>query len=176
MQTAIPASWTCELNIITFRMETVTIPETSMVIHAQAAAPLKVSYQYKSLPPYGWIRVLVLHPGSFDDVLFCSLSARKIDEAGVAQYEALSYVWGRNERLADASHIECNDQIIGIGENLACALRHIRRKDETKYLWVDAICIDQGNLEERAEQVSAAARLSLGILFAVPQDIEGHIS
>lgn len=37
--------------------------------------------------------------------------------------------------------------------NCALALRHLRYRKKTRYLWVEAICIDQGNLQERAHQV-----------------------
>lgn len=32
-------------------------------------------------------------------------------------------------------------------------LRRLRRPDEVRMLWMDCICLDQSNLEERAEQV-----------------------
>lgn len=41
-----------------------------------------------------------------------------------------------------------------VAGNLAAALRHLRLLDNARNLWVDAVCIDQRNLQERSEQVS----------------------
>lgn len=38
-------------------------------------------------------------------------------------------------------------------QNLEIALRYIRYEDTPRPVWIDAICIDQSNLEERAQQV-----------------------
>jgi hypothetical protein len=40
-----------------------------------------------------------------------------------------------------------------ITTNLEIALQHLRRPDEERTLWVDALCIDQENPEERTHQV-----------------------
>jgi Heterokaryon incompatibility protein (HET) len=37
--------------------------------------------------------------------------------------------------------------------NLEVALRHLRHKSVERILWIDAICIDQSNIEERNQQV-----------------------
>jgi hypothetical protein len=39
------------------------------------------------------------------------------------------------------------------GLNLSLALRHIRHETNASVLWVDAICINQGDVKERAHQV-----------------------
>ena len=41
-----------------------------------------------------------------------------------------------------------------INANLASALRHLRMTTSARNLWVDALCIDQQNLQERGEQLS----------------------
>ena len=46
-----------------------------------------------------------------------------------------------------------------IGKNLDEALRYLRRVDEKRTLWVDAICIHQDNLEERGRQVRRMAQI-----------------
>lgn len=43
--------------------------------------------------------------------------------------------------------------------NLASALHHLRKPDSARRLWADAICIDQGNLQERGEQVQQMNRI-----------------
>jgi hypothetical protein len=67
-------------------------------------------------------------------------------------YEALSYHWGKNDV---SRRIEVNGAHHEITLNLHAALCHLRLPDQDRVLWVDAICIDQGNeaLAERSHQV-----------------------
>jgi hypothetical protein len=74
------------------------------------------------------------------------------------KFEALSYVWGsidntetlfvRNPPLTSSSAGE-----IQVTENLAIALRHLRYEKSSRVLWIDAVCINQGDLAERNTQV-----------------------
>ena len=66
-------------------------------------------------------------------------------------YEALSYTWGD---ISDSSLIILNDQPFSITQNLAKALQHLRKETEDVKLWVDAICINQKDIEERNKQLS----------------------
>ena len=50
--------------------------------------------------------------------------------------------------------INVDDSPFGIGPNLKAALQSIRHLVEPKYLWVDAICINQKDIAERNYQVS----------------------
>jgi hypothetical protein len=65
-------------------------------------------------------------------------------------YEAVSYFCG--EQTKD-THIMLNDTSVKIPATAAHALRGLRREDEWRILWIDALCIDQGNQTERAHQV-----------------------
>lgn len=66
-------------------------------------------------------------------------------------YEALSYTWGSG--ITDASLI-LNGRSVPITKNLESAFSRLRQAQETRRLWVDAVCIDQKNLQERGQQVS----------------------
>ncbi|KAG8526107.1 uncharacterized protein KY384_000100 [Bacidia gigantensis] len=66
------------------------------------------------------------------------------------QYEALSYTWGSSERPYS---IRCETKRLFITKNLHSALIHLRPSDGYRYLWVDALCIDQENIPERNSQV-----------------------
>ena len=48
-------------------------------------------------------------------------------------------------------------QHLGVTRNLAEALRYLRFKDKPRVMWIDAICVDQQNLEERGRQVQRMA-------------------
>ncbi|KAI5924089.1 HET-domain-containing protein [Camillea tinctor] len=92
------------------------------------------------------IRVLSLLPGAFGDRICCELSI----ETTEAEYEALSYVWGDS---SDRLPIEIGGQEVEVTKSLEGALRHIRSETEVRYLWVDAVCINQKDDLERNHQV-----------------------
>ncbi|KAK2022010.1 heterokaryon incompatibility, partial [Colletotrichum zoysiae] len=69
-------------------------------------------------------------------------------------YEALSYVWGSPTRTHP---ISCNGLTLLVTPNCRDALIHLRRRVTKRTLWIDAICIDQGDSEgskkERNNQI-----------------------
>lgn len=68
-------------------------------------------------------------------------------------YECLSYTWGNQP--ADR-RITINGQKFLVRKNLFDALRNLRQKTP-RSLWIDAICINQEDVEERNYQVSLMA-------------------
>jgi hypothetical protein len=79
---------------------------------------------------------------------------------GIPPYETLSYVWGTSERNAT---IELQDKtLLRITGTLHAALPFVVRHCETRYLWIDQICIDQEYLQERGHQVSLMGRIYSG--------------
>jgi hypothetical protein len=67
-------------------------------------------------------------------------------------FVALSYTWGNSETPAV---IICNEELIPIGANLYNALLALRDAGSIdRYLWIDAICINQRDVDEVAKQVS----------------------
>jgi hypothetical protein len=68
----------------------------------------------------------------------------------VIEYEALSYVWGTT-RAAHA--VTANGFLLGITQNLDLALRHLRDPIQAKVIWIDALCINQEDIDERNYQV-----------------------
>ena len=78
-------------------------------------------------------------------------------------YEALSYTWGsvHNPPTYLIEIIESvqptGDSVttatLPIHDNLVEALRHLRHPDKPRELWVDAICINQEDVNERNQQV-----------------------
>jgi Heterokaryon incompatibility protein (HET) len=71
------------------------------------------------------------------------------------QYVALSYCWGSSTLTRP---IDCNNYVLDITENLGLALSSIRSLSRLP-LWVDRICINQGNTRERSSQVSYMQRI-----------------
>lgn len=72
------------------------------------------------------------------------------EESGGMTYGALSYTWGTSENSAE---ILVNNQVLDVAWNLYDALYHLRLSEKDRYLWVDTVCIDQSNNEERGHQV-----------------------
>lgn len=73
-------------------------------------------------------------------------------------YEALSYAWG-NTSDTDMPCIICNGRERPIGRNLFEALQSLRYIDETRVLWVDALCINQSDSHEKTDQVKAMVKI-----------------
>jgi hypothetical protein len=95
------------------------------------------------------IRLLVIHPESWwRTAVSCEMKTFPMDS--LPEYEALSYTWGC---LADTEKIEINGRHFRVTRNLRLALQHLRRKNEVRILWVDAICINQMDYDEKSEQV-----------------------
>jgi hypothetical protein len=65
-------------------------------------------------------------------------------------FEALSYTWGD---LSQKHRITLSGKDFEVTTNLEGALRHLRKTNEPRILWIDAICIDQNNIEEKNVQV-----------------------
>jgi len=138
----------------TTRVE-ITVPDgvgkTQMVIdHVE-------QYIYDPLPTVRSIRLL-----SFENVADLSLRLKAFSVPKLPQYKALSYTWGKatceessdnqNNNPPAIYHIKINNKVFGVSENLYDALQQLRTED-VGYLWVDAICINQIDPEERASQV-----------------------
>lgn len=69
---------------------------------------------------------------------------------------ALSYVWGSQRDKVD---IELNGTRFAITRNLHGALKRLRHRQRPRMLWVDALCINQKDSQERAAQVSMMAAI-----------------
>lgn len=90
------------------------------------------------------IRLLKLSPGEFADKLECDLIEHDI-ESSTERYHALSYTWGKPSFPA---RIYRRGLAIPITQNLSDALHFLRHQKEPKLLWIDALCINQSDLDE----------------------------
>lgn len=103
------------------------------------------------------IRLLCILPASdYTSQVHCDCTPFELDDAPA--YEALSYVWG------DQTHREeiiVNGKSMQVGIQLNHALRRLRQQSASRLVWVDAICINQNDNEEKSCQV----RL-MGIIYS----------
>ncbi|KAL7790528.1 heterokaryon incompatibility protein domain-containing protein [Trichoderma afarasin] len=100
----------------------------------------------------GFFRLIDLYPGQWNDEIHCTLKYYNRIRDRYPPYKALSYVWGRPRR--NPPEILVNDYKIKVTANLETALKHLRDQEERVTLWIDALCIDQSNTEERSSQVA----------------------
>lgn len=119
---------------------------------------------YHPLAPKS-IRIFELEAGEFSDPIVGRLVSQAID---AEPYEAISYVWGDPQKRRN---ITIDGATLSLTENLHGALtafRHrpvARSSDEldvgtapaqrqpVRRVWVDAVCINQEDLQERLSQV-----------------------
>jgi hypothetical protein len=123
-------------------------------------------YQYKALPnPETHLRLLAIDLDSKE--LTCSIEVYPITE--LPPYEALSYAWGTQKAT---SFLPCNSAKVAVSPHLLEGIREIRararksspkervetlkfwrKRRRTHRLWIDAVCIDQGDNIEKAGQI-----------------------
>ncbi|KAH7467493.1 hypothetical protein FOMA001_g15115 [Fusarium oxysporum f. sp. matthiolae] len=95
------------------------------------------------------IRLLILHPALKHDAPIQCLLEPAILSSNPA-YEALSYTWGDP---GNGCNISLSNHDFLVGDNAAAALRRLRWKRKKRVLWIDAICINQADVDEKNTQV-----------------------
>jgi hypothetical protein len=115
---------------------------------------------YNSLPleKYGdKIRILELDRATSAEIeISGSLTLSSLQHTQ-KPFEALSYTWGPSTtgeriRLAPGCYL-------GITDNLAAALRLLRTQGYQHRIWVDALCINQSDIQEKNHQVRMMRRI-----------------
>jgi hypothetical protein len=82
--------------------------------HTTAPQPTEPTEgQYSALPSNETVRLIVLKAGKDDEPLVCTLHASDLRK--MPYYEAISYVWGSDDR---DHNISCNGQIVKITTKL----------------------------------------------------------
>lgn len=99
---------------------------------------IDTNYQYEPLTGPFYTRLITLLPSTLtdDDV---NVELKEVDLGTQPVYEALSYTWGDvTQKVA----IKCDGRDLFVTSNCELALRELRQKEESRTLWVDAICIE----------------------------------
>lgn len=121
-------------------------------------------------------RLLRIHPALHrKGAISCTLQS--VDLADHPRYRALSYTSGPAVRTIgpeseppssdEDRQILCNDQVLVVTKNLHDALVEFCEQGFTDWLWVEAICIDQSNAEERASHVSMMGRIYMSSIETI---------
>lgn len=111
-----------------------------------------VRYTYSPFTTDKSIRLLHVLPGRQAEPLRCTLTFCSLEtSAPNAQYEAISYWWGEDKRYTQGILID--DRRHYTTKSAEEVLLHIRSIDRVRTIWIDSICINQSNDDERSEQV-----------------------
>lgn len=136
-----------------------------------------IRYVYQPLQQ-SQIRILTLYPGEESDELRIHLRHVRLppyhsnfdssceSDDSVLVYEALSYTWGT---ASTEKHVLVESNVGGghdspcagifVTDNLAEAMRRLRDTESARALWIDAICINQQDDDERSKQVPLMAQI-----------------
>lgn len=112
---------------------------------------------YTSLPvSEGEIRLLSLSRGWYGHgQLRGRLVKRRLNKGdtdeSLRRYTALSYTWGEATPF-DRLHLQ-DGFSLSITKNLSDVLRQFRNPFRAVFLWIDQVCINQNNLQEKSQQV-----------------------
>ncbi|KAF7193731.1 Heterokaryon incompatibility protein 6, OR allele [Pseudocercospora fuligena] len=116
-------------------------------------------YNYLSDENGKSIRLLTILPGAAADPVFVKIEEFHLDEDWdlVVDYVALSYTWdspGAEKRVHIGEHGE--EGFMLVRPNVDSALRKLRSSadEEHHVVWIDAICIDQNDDDEKMKQVA----------------------
>jgi hypothetical protein len=128
-------------------------PETS--VNNLGLLPLN-----KSLKEF---RLLFVQPGKPRDQLRCDLKTVSLTDA--PQFEALSYCWqgtGGQPEMYIKNIIPGSPDTyhpVKVSSNVTDALQKLRCAEEPRHIWIDQLCINQGDNDEKASQVSMMAEI-----------------
>ena len=127
-----------------------------MTSHTRSIPAEIDGYVYQPLAD-GYIRLVELFSDTVDAPLQCRIFPCCLMDTPLVPFEALSYVWGPQEPLYDLLCGDVKPRVLRVGPNLRDALLHLRFhpsiNTNPRVLWIDRICINQDDIEERASQV-----------------------
>ncbi|KAH7343023.1 heterokaryon incompatibility protein-domain-containing protein [Rhexocercosporidium sp. MPI-PUGE-AT-0058] len=145
---------------------------------------------HPNLPPYIYqplsgtrsirlIKVQGFSQGGLNKLMIrCTIESHELDS--IPTFQALSYTWaspmyqefsgtytaasghGQNEAALHGEEIELDGSSCTISGNLFDALSWLAESKMQDYIWADAICIDQGNMKEKAVQISLMGDIYTG--------------
>ncbi|KAJ0148875.1 Uncharacterized protein HZ326_8520 [Fusarium oxysporum f. sp. albedinis] len=109
------------------------------------------NFPYEVLRGHQSFRLLEIENGPAHSIISCTLKPYSL--ATAPSYQALSYVWGP-ALTANSKSIQCNGHNFFVTDNLYEALHRLRAISDCRLIWIDQICINQHDLQERSQQVS----------------------
>ncbi|KIM95548.1 hypothetical protein OIDMADRAFT_170974 [Oidiodendron maius Zn] len=121
------------------------------------------------------IRLVEIEPRASDDdedaFIQLSLKYTALSDLHRISYEALSYTWG-DDFSPQTIFVMDGDKStsahpMSVNSNLFGALRHLRRRDMSRVMWIDLLSINQTDVVERSQQVAI-----MGDIFAAATAVQ----
>jgi len=138
----------------------------------QATGSSLEEYKYDKLPNSHCIRLLELLPGEGTSRIECQITVKNLDDGAPLPFRAVSYTWveskydnlviagkkvtefpGPRAKYAIQHPVWIDGCRLLISTNLRDALRRFRHQGKSLWFWIDALCINQKDLDERSNQV-----------------------
>jgi len=134
------------------------------------------TFRHEPLQTTTGIRLLQLPSGiGEDNQLVCT----PYDLRDTPSYYGISYCWGL---AANHAKVRCNGQMLPISPDLLELLEYLdnfKREQDVNHFWIDQICIDQTNLDERSDQVQLMrhiyAKAHRTLIWLGPLDVNGDL-
>ncbi|CZR66362.1 uncharacterized protein PAC_16263 [Phialocephala subalpina] len=135
---------------------------------------MKSAYKYDPLPMNGLLtRIIRLKPTTDPEAeLQGEIFVANLDTAKgpLLRYEAISYTWeGQSPSPNHFIIFRCKDNILSrlnLTANTSAALRRVRLPNEVRYIWIDAICIDQSSIKDKERQIA-----NMGFVYSLAQRV-----
>jgi hypothetical protein len=131
------------------------------------------AYQYRALQDLEFRLVKILPERK--TMIRCEIIHASLEDP--PEYAAISYAWGD---AGNTRRIELDGSLIPVAVSLYGALEALREKNESVLVWVDALCIDQQNRDERTQQVrlmtSIYSRAEFVAIWLGPEEDESALA
>lgn len=128
-------------------------------IWGSSDVPILLPYQYEPLIAGDAVRILHLEPANdFHSPLRGFMTQQQLTfesmEPDGCLYSAVSYTWG-DPKLSHKLFLRRKTKwsLLPITKNADLLLRHIRDARKVTPLWIDGVCLNQGDHREKAQQV-----------------------
>ncbi|KAK0624203.1 heterokaryon incompatibility protein-domain-containing protein [Immersiella caudata] len=108
------------------------------------------------------IRVLVVDSGELGEEIQARFEHISLegDSATHNAFHALSYCWGEStERFNITIRLGDRESVLPVSPTVKRAICRLRKPNEQLRIWIDAVCINQDDLEERANQVALMGQI-----------------
>jgi hypothetical protein len=111
-------------------------------------------YDYQDLRGQNAFRIFHLLPGQADEEIQGQLVHDTLTSAH--EYFAVSYLWGDAQ---SSRNIVIDKTAVSVRESLYQLFLHLRESQASLALWIDAICINQDNYQEKSTQIPLMGRI-----------------
>lgn len=116
-------------------------------------SPPTATFKHKPLPDAtNHMRLLEVFDRNYSNNIRvrCGITTWPVNKS-MPEYHAISYAWGDSK---SSKTILINDKPFQVRTSCELVLKQVHRYEKSRYYWIDAICIDQKNLDEKSKQVA----------------------